>query len=268
MTGLNKDMELAMAGMMTTRCSRMTRALMGAALSALCLGMASSPAQALPKERNITISGLTGLWVMTQEDFDKRETPPYTPEALALQKQKKDEVEGGKVISDEGLKCLPQGMPGIMLGEFAFEMLESPGRVTIVSEASPLARSIYLNRTKPTEGLEPMWNGYSMGRWEGDTLVVKTNNFNDKSFPLGFGGSVRASTTTLTERFSLSPDGNTLIDELTMEDAKYLTRPFTLVRHYTRQPEDAELWEYACEIGGKGWNERFEGDQDAAKGGN
>jgi hypothetical protein len=100
------------------------------------------------------------MWTLNQADFDRRETPPYTAEALALHKQREAEVEGGKVISDEGLKCLPQGMPGMMLSEFAIEILETPQRVTIISESSPLVRSVYLNRTKPTEGLEPMWNGY------------------------------------------------------------------------------------------------------------
>jgi hypothetical protein len=116
-------------------------------------------------------------------------------------------------------------MPGMMLSEFAIEILETPQRVTIISESSPLVRSVYLNRNKPTEGLEPMWNGYSLGHWEGQTLVIKTSNFNDRPFPLGFGGAIHAPTTTLTERLSLTDGGKTMVDEMTMEDARYLTRP-------------------------------------------
>lgn len=232
--------------------------------AALMIPLLTTPVSAAPPTKTVTISGLTGMWTIDQADFDKREKPPYTPYAQSLADQHQKEVEGGKVISDDGLKCLPHGVPSIMLTEFALEILESPGRVTIISESSPLVRSIYLNRTQPTEGLEPMWNGYSIGHWEGGTLVVKTSNFNDRMFPLGFGGTVHSPSTTLTERFTVSNDGQTLVDELTMEDPKYLTRPFTLVRHFTRLPEDAELWEYACEIGAKGWAERFQGDSDGS----
>ncbi len=245
---------------------RVIRTLMGAGLSAMLVGLAAVPAHAAPAKATAP-SGLTGMWTLKQDNFEKREAPPYTAEARAIAKKKKEETEGGKVISDEGLKCLPNGVPTMMLTEFALEILESPGRVTMISESSPLVRSIYLNRTKATEGLEPMWNGYSVGHWEGKTLVVKTTNFNDRASPLGFAGSVHSATTTLLEKLSLSPDGQTLTDEMTMEDPRYLTRPFTLVRSYDRLPGDAELWEYACEIGGKGWAERFDGDADAAKAG-
>lgn len=237
----------------------------GAVLAAALVLPGVPAGAAAAKAKPFSVSKLTGMWTLNQEDFEKHETPPYTPLAAAMRQKQKDEIEGGKVISDEGLKCLPNGVPSMMLGEFAIEILETPQRVTIISESSPLVRSVYLNRTRPTEGLEPMWNGYSVGHWDKGTLVIKTTNFNDRPFPLGFGGAVHSPTTTLTERLSVSANGKTMIDELTMEDPVYLAKPFTLVRHFTRLPADAELWEYSCEIGAKGWSERFKGDTDAAK---
>jgi hypothetical protein len=79
--------------------------------AALLLGLALAPAGAQGKVAPKAQQGLTGIWTLNQADFDRRETPPYTAEATALHKQREAEVEGGKVISDEGLKCLPRACP-------------------------------------------------------------------------------------------------------------------------------------------------------------
>ena len=203
---------------------------------------------------------LTGMWTLDQADFEKRETPPFTAEAKRLVAAQQAEIEAGKVINAAQLKCLPPGTPSMMLGEFALELLETPGRVTIISEMSPLVRTVYLNRTGPSEGLEPMWNGYSVGKRDGDALVVHTDHFNDRPAPIGFGGTVHTSATAMTERFELSADGRTMTIRTTLTDPRLLAAPYTLVRHYTRLPEDAELWEYVCEIAAAGWSERIPGE--------
>ena len=206
---------------------------------------------------------LTGMWTLDQADFERHETPPYTAEGTKIAAAQLAAVEAGKVINDDQRKCLPNGTPSMMLSEFALELLETPGRVTIVSESSPLVRTVYLNRKGPSEGLEPMWNGYSTGRRESDMLVVHTSHFNDRTPPIGFGGAVHTSSTDMVEQFAMSPDGKILTIRTTLTDPRLLAAPFTLVRHYTRLPEDAELWEYACEIGAAGWSERFPGEASA-----
>lgn len=231
-----------------------------AAPAALGLGIVFSlvAGQAAAK----TAPALTGMWTLTQQDFDHPdEHPPYTPEARQLaDAQRKAVTEDNQVLSEEGRKCLPIGMPGFMANEFALEILETPGRITMLNENSSLPRTIYLHRTHPTEGLEPMWNGYSIGHREGKALVVVTTHLNESRNPLAFGGGIHAPTTTITEKLYLIGDGNTLVNESTFVDGRYLTKPWTVVHHYRRLPADAELWEYACEIGADGWSERYAGE--------
>ncbi|MFT3906853.1 MAG: hypothetical protein QM718_11155 [Steroidobacteraceae bacterium] len=209
-----------------------------------------------------TTKSLNGMWALTQSDYDHPDSaPPYTAEVQKVADARRNAVENeGDVLSEEGKKCLPIGMPGFMANEFALEILETPGRITMLNENSSLPRTIYLNRKKPTEGLEPMWNGYSVGHWEGKTLVITTTNLNEITNPLSFGGGIHAPTTTITEHLYLTDGGDTLVNESTFVDARFLSKPWTTVHHYRRLAEDAELWEYACIIGADGWSERYAGE--------
>ena len=183
---------------------------------------------------------------------------PLTPAGQAIRDAKRKAIEGGDVIGDSGKKCLPEGMPTMMVNEFALEFLETPDRVTIVNEAATLVRTVYLDEKTHTPGLEPGWNGHSIGHWEGKTLVIDTVGFNDKASLFGFIG-VHSSTTHLVERFDVARDGKTMTGRYTFEDPRYLTKPWSAVVRYTRMPAHSELWEYACEPSG-GWVERFKGD--------
>ena len=89
--------------------------------------------------------------------------------------------------------------------------------------------------------------------------MIDTVNLNDKARVLGFIG-VHSSTTHLVERYQVVNGGKTLVGTFTFEDPRYLTKPWTGVVHYRRLPPHSELWEYACEVGGEGWSERFKGD--------
>ncbi len=211
-------------------------------------------------------TGLTGMWILEAKDFGKDRALPLTDAARKVQDDARKAVAAGNVIGENGKKCLPEGVPTMMANEFATEFLESPGRITIVNEASPLVRSVYMDETAHTAGLEPSWNGHSIGHWEGKgpgrTLVIDTVNFNDKANLLGFIG-VHSSTTHLVERYRLENGGKALVGEFTFTDPRYLTKPWVGVVHYKRLPPHSELWEYACEVGGEGWADRFKGDPGA-----
>lgn len=237
--------------------SRLSTAVLAAA------ALLGSGAQAAPKAKAAAAPRITGMWLLSADDFARRERPPLTPSAAAAAAASQKAIEeGGKVLSDEGKKCLPVGMPVMMANEFALEFLETPGRVTIVSENSSLVRSVYLNRKTHTADLMPLWNGHSIGHWEGETLVIDTIGFNDRISHIAHGAPPSAKTH-IVERFHLEDHGKTLIGETTFEDPDVLLRPWTVKHTYSRLPADAELWEYACEVDAPGWSERFEGDPQA-----
>lgn len=237
------------------------------ALPIAALGLAAAlgaPAVAAEpaKPKPAAAKTIAGMWALTKSEYDRHEAMPLTPKALALQETtRKAREEGGVVLSASNKKCLPIGMPGFMTNEFALEVLTAPDRVTILSENSPLPRSVYLDETKHPTGLEASWNGHSIGRWQGKVLVVDTVGFNDRVGPVGNAG-VHSPTTHLTERLYLK-DPDTLVDEMTFEDPEYLAKPWTNVRSYRRLPPHSELWEYACEVDAPGWSERYAGDPDA-----
>ena len=241
----------------------MTRAALGAA--GLCLALAAGQAaQAAPHPN------FTGLWILAPGGYNgesaatKHDALPLTPlaESLRAAQIKRTETEG-QVLSDAAKKCLPPGMPDIMGNEFALEVLDVGDTVTFLSEESSLPRSVYLTEAVHPAKLEPTWNGHSIGHWEGDVLVVDTVGLNDRTGPVSFSGGVHSSTTHLVERIHMSADGKTLIDDMTFEDPRYLTAPYTKRHVYSRLPAGSELWEYVCEVDTAGWSERYAGDPDA-----
>ncbi|MBW8812571.1 MAG: hypothetical protein JF588_04030 [Caulobacterales bacterium] len=241
-----------------------TAAALGAVLGLAAGGaaLAAPHAGAKPSITSPSITGpsITGMWILKADDYGRDERPSLTPqaEAAALAARKATE-EQGKVLSEHALKCLPIGMPRFMMNEFALEILESPGRVTMISENSPLARSIYLGRTSHTADAEPGWNGHSIGHWEGAVLVVDTTLLNDRISHVP-RSQTPSGATHIVERLSLAPGGKMLADEMTFTDPALLTKPYTVTTHYERLPADAELWEYACEVDAAGWSERYAND--------
>ena len=109
------------------------------------------------------------------QDF-KPEDSPIKPEAVQIQRARN--------VSDfPATHCLPQGIPlGSMLSE-PVKFVQSPKLIAILYEADDKHRQIYTDgRTLPKEFDQPAWMGYSVGRWDRDTLVVETAGFNDKTW--------------------------------------------------------------------------------------
>ncbi len=193
---------------------------------------------------------VTGMWFLNPKDYDRDEKLPLTSAAVALNEKRRQATEaGGVVLSNNAKKCLPIGMPTFMTNEFALEIIESADRVTLLSENSSLPRSVYLHEKAHTQGLEPSWNGHSIGHYEGSgakkVLVIDTVNLNDRVGPVGRNG-VHSPTTHIVERLYLK-DPDTLVGEMTFEDPTYLTKSWTTTHTYHRIKAPAELWEYACE---------------------
>ena len=139
--------------------------------------------------------------------------------------------------------CLPPGMPGIMNQPYPMEFLLTPGKVTIVIEAYTQVRHIYTDGRPLPEDPDPGFFGTSVGRWEGDTLVVDTVGFSELA-QIG-RGIPHGGRMTIVERFRLA-DPETMTVETTVTDPDVLTAPYKTTRTLRRH-RDWTISEYICE---------------------
>src|SRR5688500_16831678 len=171
-------------------------------------------------------------------------TPPkLTPEGQRLM----DEFEAGKAegrnLQTTAANCVPNGMPGIMRLPYPIEFVYSPGRVNILIETYSEIRRIYVDGRPLPEDPDPFFNGHSIGRWEGDTLVIDTVGISPQVSVIP--GLRATEQTRFRERITrVAPDR--LVDEITITDPTLFAEPYVMVQNYTLQP-DWEMREYVCQ---------------------
>jgi hypothetical protein len=125
------------------------------------------------------------------------------------------------------------------------KIIQTADVIIIIYEANSGLRQIFMDgRSLPGKDVEPWWYGYSVGKWEGDTLVVETTNFIDNIW-LDVRGSPMTSAGKVTERFRRVNYG-TLEIEITVDDPKAYTKPWTVKVNHRIFP-DADLIEFICE---------------------
>jgi hypothetical protein len=141
--------------------------------------------------------------------------------------------------------CLPMGNMQFHTHGQPRKIVQTPGVIYIIYEANSGLRQIFTDgRSLPPKDADPWWYGYSVGKWEGDTLVVETVNFRDEGW-LDINGNPLTTAGKTIERFRRPNFGNLEID-VTIDDAKAYTKPFT-VRVNQRIMLDTELIEFICE---------------------
>jgi hypothetical protein len=140
--------------------------------------------------------------------------------------------------------CKPTGVPGAYFVPYEWEIVQGRNRVVIVYEYPHLFRVIPTDGTPHPADPDPTWMGDSVGRWEGDTLVVDTIGFNDKTeLP---GGYKHTEALHVVERFHRT-DFNNLDYEATVEDPNVFEKPWTISRGFPLRPELAKVDEFVCE---------------------
>ena len=167
---------------------------------------------------------------------------PFQPWAAAL--QKKRAAENSKENPD-GL-CLPESLLQLHLDPQPLKVVQTPAAIYIIYETNYGLRTIFMDgRSLPPQGQpQPFWYGYSVGRWDGDTLVVETNNYRGDGW-LDARGSPITEAATFTERFRRINYGQLDI-EFTLDDPKAYTRPFTVRIDQRLMADGSELIEYIC----------------------
>jgi len=206
---------------------------------------------------------LTGVWRRSRRAPDKARrytiyeiaftlssnVAPMTPWGEAKFKANKPNL-GPRAVSltdsnDPIMKCFPPGVPRVYLlrGE-PFEILNASGRIVMLFEYDHFIRNIYTDGRGHAEGLPPSWMGDATGKWDGDTFVVDTVGFNDKTW-LDNEGHPHSEDLHVTERIR-RVDHDTLTIDTTIDDPKAYTKSWSGHAVYDLKP-DWSLGEMVCE---------------------
>ena len=169
---------------------------------------------------------------------------PFQPWAAELHRQR----VAANSIDNPDAHCLPLGVMQLHTHGQPRKMIQTPGEVLIMYEANSGLRQIFTDGRPLPKDAEPWWYGYSVGKWDGDTLAVESIGFRDLGW-LDVEGSPLTETGKIFERFR-RPDYGHLQIEVTIDDPKAYTKPWT-VTVYQRLLPDTELIEFVC-----GENER------------
>ena len=170
-------------------------------------------------------------------DF-KPEERPLTP--LGVERLRQHTQPGA---FNPTLNCLPDGVPhGDLLPE-PFKIMHTPGVIVMLYEVETTFRQIFMDGRKHPADMSPTWQGYSVGRWEGDTLVIDTTGFNDLSW-LDARGTPHSTEMRVEERFRRRDYGHMDLT-ITITDPVVFTKPITFSIVEELLP-DTDLLEHYC----------------------
>ena len=164
---------------------------------------------------------------------------PYQPWAANLAKARN--AENSKDNPDP--RCLPLGILQMHTHPFIRKIVQVPGLLIILHERNMEYRQIFTDGRPLPADPQPSWNGYSSGKWQGDTLMVETNGFRDGLWA-DYNGSPMTDAAKMTERFRRPNYGHMEI-EVTLDDPKAYTKPWTTTLKQIIVL-DTELMEYVC----------------------
>ena len=171
--------------------------------------------------------------------------PILRPWVIEKMKKANDEVLAGKIPFITRERCWPAGVPGftVYTRVQALYFLQSPTKVTLISELNHQPRHISLN-VQHSQNPKPSWYGESVGHYEGDELVVDTIGLNDKTFVDNYR-TPHTEQIHVVERFKMIEGGKTLEAVVTVDDPGAFNMPWTAV-HRWRRVSDRPMTEMIC----------------------
>jgi hypothetical protein len=164
---------------------------------------------------------------------------PYLPAAAARRKENADNW----LARDPEIRCFLPGVPRMMYMPYPVQIIQGQNTVLIASEFASASRVVRMNSQdkSPTES----WMGWSVGRWDGDALVVEVTDQNDRTW-FDRAGNFHSEALKVVERYTLA-DRNTINYQATLEDPKVFSRPWKISMPLYRHVEaNAQLLEYRC----------------------
>jgi len=222
-------------------------------LPPMILAQAAGPAAPMKATAASSARDLSGVWVVQGRQSvslmtDAKQEPPLTPwgkaqfKALKSADQKKQ--SGGAGADDPHKFCDPVGVPRADLTKRPIEIVETQDEVFIFYEEDHSWRQIYMDGRALPEGPDPSYLGYSVGKWDGDTLVVDTIGLNDKTW-LDDAGHPHSEALHVVERIHRS-GADTLQVSLTIEDPKAYSKTWTSAPRTFELKRGYELTEDYC----------------------
>jgi len=187
---------------------------------------------------------ISGLWFAGVGDYvnPARDEIPLTPEYARKLREWVAAAQAGRPYADSVTRCEAFGMPRVMTFGLN-EILQTPGRVTVITEVLHEVRRIWTDGRKHPDDLDLTYGGHSVGRWEGTTLVIDTVGV--KAGTLDQYGVPFSDEIHITERMR-RVDGLTLENQITLVDPKAFTKPWTVTKTYRLAPPGFAIEEYIC----------------------
>ena len=214
----------------------------------------SAKAEAAP--RPAREHDLSGVWNMHSTPEQRKyggSTYPAEPPAMTpwgTEKYRATKPSNGprthslKETDDPVLKlCLPPGTPRIYLQPFPFQIVQTPKEIIMLYEYDHTVRQIFMDDRAHPDDITPTYMGHSIGKWEGNTLVVDTVGFNERTW-LDRDGHPHSDQLHVIERFHRVDSENMQID-ITMEDPKALAKPWKTQLNFQLKP-GWDIMELAC----------------------
>jgi len=172
---------------------------------------------------------------------------PLTPAGKTAYEKNMAGLKDGSITDTARKFCVPDGLPRVLATPYPFEIIQAPpGQVTIIHELNHQVRVVAMDKPMPTafeQTTFPFYNGHSAGHFEGDTLVIHTSGFNEKTFIDATGTPHTDEMTTMERIRRTSP--TELEDVVTIHDPKYYSRDWS-ARFVYKLHTDVRLEDYVC----------------------
>lgn len=188
-----------------------------------------------------------GVWVAVKPPAALRTTrgapPPLLPAAAVVYRQHLAQRRSGDLGFDTTERCLPPGLPRILLQPQPFEFLQRPEQIVIMYQWNRLVRIVDMSPAT-LDPIGPTHLGTSVGHWQGATLVIESVDFVDSSV-LDDAGLPHGEKLRVIERYTPSRDGRSLALRLSIEDPDYYAHPWETALRFRREPH-GEIAEDVC----------------------
>jgi hypothetical protein len=204
----------------------------------------------LAKPRPKAPFDITGMWLHQGEGerFDPPAGFKLTPEAQKEYDAAAQATKDGRIYKNDIGLCWPAGMPIMMTRVWPVAMIQLPTSIFMISELMNSMRIVYMDgrpHTDPDIAVRS-FNGESIGKWEGDTLVIDTTNFVDEHHWVHDRLGIPATDALhIVERIKMENEGKRLAIEYTLSDSKSWVGEWKMTKHWVRQ-DDRDIAEVEC----------------------